>query len=393
MYSARPPFVTLALAAALTACAEQPTAPPDRFAAPTAAIDQNAVKFWDALASVRWNKTATDLAALRPVNIFRLYAYLSLAQLRAGEAASEIKPHPPISAAIGGASAAILASFFPADVTAIEAALDAQAAAPEWPGAKHADFAAGEAIGRAIGARVIAWSAGDGIGLTDPGVPPVGPGKWVSPGTIARGNLGARPFFLSSGDEFRPPPPPAFGSPAFLAALAEVRRISDTRTPEQLQIALFWHQNQSPTSNKPMNELARALIVEHHRNDLEAARILFLANASAFDALIGCFDAKYHYWFIRPPQADPGIVTPFPTPAHPSYPSAHSCISGGMTETLAQAFPRERDRVEAMATEASLSRVYAGIHYGFDVSAGLGIGRAVAAKAAGMDLDGVAQLP
>jgi membrane-associated phospholipid phosphatase len=87
------------------------------------------------------------------------------------------------------------------------------------------------------------------------------------------------------------------------------------------------------------------------------------------------------------------IVTAFPTPAHPSYPLAHSCISGGMTETLAQAFPRERDRVEALAAEASISRVYAGIHYSFDVTAGLGLGRAVAAKAARMDLDQVAQVP
>ncbi len=387
MPRARRSFLAVALAATLAACADQPTSPP----APPAT--QTAVKFWNGLASVQWNQTATDLAAVRQVNIFRLYAYLSLAQLRAAEAAAEINPDPPISAAIGGASAAVLASFFPADVAAIEAGLDAQASAPQWAGAKQADFAAGEAIGRAIGARVIAWSAGDGVGLTDPGLPPAGPGYWVSPGTIVRQLLGARPFFLSSGDEFRPPPPPVFGSPEFLAALAEVRSISDTRTPRQLQIALFWNQNQSPFSNGPMNALARDLIVEHHRNDLDAARILFLANASAFDAIIGCFEAKYHYWFIRPAQADPGIVTTFPTPAHPSYPSAHSCISGGMTETLAQAFPRERDRVEAVAAEASISRVYAGIHYGFDVTAGLGLGRAVAAKAARMDLDQVAQVP
>jgi membrane-associated phospholipid phosphatase len=390
MYRSGLSFVTLALVAA---CADHPTAPTDRLPTPGTSVEPNAVKFWNGLASVQWNQTATDLAALHPVNIQRLYTYLSLAQLRAAEAASKITPHPPISAAIGGASAAVLASFFPGEIAAIEAALDAQEAAPPWPGAVHADFAAGETLGRAIGARVLAWAAGDGVGLTDPGLPPVGPGFWVSPGTIARSNLGARPFFLSSGDEFRPPPPPIFGSREYLDALAEVRQISDTRTPEQLQSALYWNRNQSPTSNGPMNALARDLIVEHHRNDLEAARILFLANASAFDALIGCFDAKYHYWFIRPPQADPGIVTAFPTPAHPSYPSAHSCISGAMTETLALAFPRERDRVEALAIEASLSRLYAGIHYRFDMVAGLALGRAVATKAAGLDLDLVAQFP
>jgi hypothetical protein len=49
-----------------------------------------------------------------------------------------------------------------------------------------------------------------------------------------------RPFFMESGDQFRPGPPPAFGSPEFLAALAEVRQFSDNRTADQQRIAEFW---------------------------------------------------------------------------------------------------------------------------------------------------------
>lgn len=381
--------LSFALAAVLAAgcAADSPTAP--------GTPELSAVKFWNALASVDWNERAADLSGLHTVDVVRMNAYLSLAQLRAAEAAAEAPgPHPPISAAIGGASAVVLSAFFPAEVALIEAALDEQQAADPWPGSKHASFAAGEAIGRAIGAAVVTYSLSDGVGLTDPGPPPVGPGYW-SPngGPIRRGNLGARPFFLDSGDEFRPAPPPAFGSPEFLAALAEVRQISDTRTAEQLASAIYWHVNQSPSANGPMQALARELIVSHHRNDTEAARILFLANASIFDALIGCFDAKYEYWLIRPPQADPGIVTPFPVPGHPSYPSAHSCISGAITETLALEFPVERERVEALALEAALSRVYAGIHYRFDATVGLALGRSVAQKAAAADLSEVAVLP
>ena len=58
-----------------------------------------------------------------------MYAYLGLAQYRAAQAANGINPHRPTSAAIGGASAAVLSAFFPANTAEIEAALDAQEAA------------------------------------------------------------------------------------------------------------------------------------------------------------------------------------------------------------------------------------------------------------------------
>ena len=373
-----------------TACAD-PTVGPDAAAARVARPALSAVKFWDANAAADWTDRATSLAARRTVNVARLFTYLSLAQLRAAEDADAIVPHPPTSSAIGAASAAILNAYFPADIAEIEAALDAQEAEAPWPGAKNQDFAAGEAIGRAAAARVIAYSSGDLVGLTNPGTPPTGPGKWLwTGGPIARGHLGARPFFLASTDELRPPPPPVFGSAAYNAALAEVRNISDTRTPEQLALAQYWAVNQSPASTAAMSNLAVGLIRTHRRSDHEAARILFLMNAAAWDALIGCFDAKYFYWFIRPPQADPAITLPIGLPPHPSYPSAHSCVSGSSTEVLAVEFPSERRMLEQVAEEASLSRLYAGIHYRFDMEAGLALGRAAAAKAVAADLADVA---
>ena len=382
-------IIAAASALGLTACSgnDGPAAvlAPPREPAPAA------VKFWDANAAANWNELATSLAARRPVNVARLYVYLSLAQLRAAEAAEAIKPHSPTSSAIGAASASVLESYFPADVAEIEGALAAQTAAVPWPGAKHQDAALGTPLGRAAAARVLAFSTTDLVGLTDPGTPPTTPGHWLwSGGPIARGNLGARPFFLASPDEFRPAPPPAFGSPEYLAALAEVRQISDTRTPQQLAIAQSWNVGQGPSSNAIVENLAVELIRRHRRSDIESARILFRMNAAIFDALIGCFDAKYTYWFIRPPQADPLITLPIGLPPHPSYPSAHSCVSGAASGVLMAAFPEDRDRLEAVAQEASLSRLYAGIHYRFDMVAGLALGRSTAGKAIAADLDGVA---
>lgn len=393
-------LVLVSVACLATACAIDRPTEVSRAVASDGSATFSAVKFWEVGATVSWNERATALAAVRATDAVRMYTYLSLAQFRAAEAADAAPgPHPPISAAIGGASVAVLSSFFPLDVAQLEAALDAQQAAEPWPGDKHADFAAGEAIGRAVGARVLTFAQGDHYGLTNPllppiGPPPVGPGRWIyNGGPIARGGLGARPFFLTSGNQLRSLPPPAFGSAAFNAALAEVRHIAITRTAEQIAIANYWNVNASPRSSAAMMGIARELIVSHRRKDAEAARIMFLMSAAAFDAGIGCFDAKYAYWFIRPKQAEPGIVTVFPSPPHPSYPSAHSCIVGAQTSVLTAVFPSDRIRLEDVAQEASLSRLYAGIHFRFDMDAGRALGRGVAVLALTANLDHVAPLP
>jgi membrane-associated phospholipid phosphatase len=135
------------------------------------------------------------------------------------------------------------------------------------------------------------------------------------------------------------------------------------------------------------------LIRKYHVSDARAARIMFLAGTAVFDASIACFDAKYAYWFIRPPQADPAITLPIGLPPHPSYPSAHSCVSGSMSGVLMAFFPRDAAALDAMSQEASLSRLYGGIHYRFDMEAGIALGRNVARKALRADLDEVAVLP
>lgn len=346
-----------------------------------------AVKFWEATASTRWNRRAMDLLVLRaPGNgqaaAARVFTYLSLAQYRAVLAAEKGKvqsAHPAVAAAVGGASAAVLSALFPLDVATIEGQLDADLAAPQWPGATHEDPVSGEEIGRAVGADIVTLAANDNYLVVSPGVPPVGQGYWVSSAApIVRALTGVRPFHLESSDQLRPPPPPAFGSAAFLAGLAEVRAISDTRTDEQLAIARL---HNTPFTPGALNQVAVDLIRDHHRTEREAARILAVGNVAVFDAMIACFDAKFAYWFIRPSQADAAITLPIGLPNHPSYPSGHSCLTSAMMMVLADAFPSERERVEAYTMEAGLSRVYGGIHYRFDIEAGQAIGRGAAALA------------
>lgn len=357
----------------------------------------------DAGATTSWTELAISLTERSPVNVARLYAYLGMAQYQAAEAAEdEHRAHKhgrgcfrrqyrarlATSAAIGGASAHILTSFFPANADEIAAALAAQQAAV--PPGKADDFEESAAMGADIAAEVLTYAAGDRVGLADPGTPPIGDGYWKwSGGPIARGNYQARSFFMSSEDQFQPAPPPAFGSAPYLSALAEVRQISDTRTAEQLAIAQFWNVQQSPGRDTPWNRKAVELIRRDRVSDARAARIMFTMNAAVFDALVGCFNAKYHYWFIRPPQADPLITLPIGLPPHPSYPSAHSCVSGAHAGALKAFFPRDASDLDAMALESSLSRLYGGIHYRFDMEAGLALGRAAARNALRSNLNNV----
>jgi len=335
----------------------------------------------------------------------RVYAYLSVAQYDAvvraeddvggNESEPERTPGSGLGSggrsrletdrgAVAGASAAVLTYFDPAEAQLFEDKVQEQAKA--GPGQPHPDFARGEAVGRQVGAEAIARAITDGFDQPWTGTVSVGPGLWFSsakpPQPPVNAQLpGMRPFFLRSADQFRPAPPPAFGSPSYLAALAEVRHISDTRSAEQVTIALFWARGAGTSSISGFwNVIAAGWIEESGLREREATHVFALLDAAMIDAAIGCWDAKLTYWFIRPPQADPAIklIPAIGLPNHPSYPSAHSCFSGAAVEMLSRVFPAKTDSLDTMVEEAGLARIYAGIHYRFDVDVGQQLGRQVA---------------
>ena len=92
------------------------------------------------------------------------------------------------------------------------------------------------------------------------------------------------------------------------------------------------------------------------------------------DAAIVCWDTKYFYFNPRPTQNNPAIKTLTGIPNFPSYISGHSTFSGAAATVLSYIIPENAAKYNAMASEASLSRVYAGIHYTSDCTAGLQVG-------------------
>jgi membrane-associated phospholipid phosphatase len=379
------------LSLVLAACGE-PTAAPSSGAGP---VSPDA-KFWESNAAVYWNQIARDMVVANrtgaPLAI-RGYAVLSLAQYNAAVAAEKGKAgdiHPSVHAAIAAASVGVLAYLYPTQSGAFEVRLDEYLVSAAWSGEDHKDTPVGEAIGRAVAEQVVARAQADRF--LDPwsGRVPVGPGLWFGSAPPVGGAWGqARTYFLVSGDQFRPPPPPAFGSPDFLAALAEVRQISETRTPEQETNAKFW--DMPPGTVTPpgyWNEVAANLAVEYHLGERETAHVLALMNMVGFDAIVASHDGKFTYWVIRPSQADPGIRVAIGLPNFPSYPSNHSTISAGMAMILGTMFPAEKGGLDALAAEAGRSRILGGIHYSFDNSTGLKLGRAIAAWALEHDVEG-----
>jgi hypothetical protein len=357
-------------------------------------------KFWEASATVHWNEIAraqTVTHALSQQLGARIFAYLSLAQYNAAVAAEEAKAqgdHASISAAVAGASAVVLDSFYPDQVPYFDAQVADQESGLQWPGENHNDFAAGEAVGRAVGAAVVASAATDRFTSSVAGVViPVCPGCWFSaPGKVPvfpRLNE-MRPFFLQAANQFRPGPPPAFGSREYLAALAEVRSISDNRRREQDSIAKFWVSAGGYTSvgQSYHNQTASGEITKFHLDEVRAAHVLAVMNMAAMDAYIASHDAKYTYWMIRPSQADPGIVLAIPLPNHPSYPSNHATVTGASMAVLAAFFPSDADSLNGLADQAGISRIYGGIHYRFDMNAGLALGRTIASYALQHDVSG-----
>ena len=68
-------------------------------------------------------------------------------------------------------------------------------------------------------------------------------------------------------------------------------------------------------------------------------------------------------------------------PNFPSYTSGHSTFSAAAATVLSYIFPTNASKFDAMAKEASISRLMGGIHYRMDCEYGLKYGALVGAKA------------
>ena len=297
--------------------------------------------------------------------------------------------YPDEYAVAAGAASTVLAYTFPNDADlfsgwASEAANSRMEAGVAYP----SDVVAGLALGRQVGDLSVAWGRSDGSDAVWSGSVPTEPGKWKGTNPIEPLAGTWKPWALTSGSQFRPGPPPEVNSEQMASDLAEVRDYPRTNLTNL--IANFWEYYGGRGGFEFWNDQASRSIYEYHMetNPPAAARVYATADAAYADALIACWDAKYTYWAPRPAMVDPSITSVFVTPNHPSYPSAHSCISVGQATVLGQLFPRDAGRFSDLAMQAGEARIMAGIHFRSDINAGTKLGQQVGAvvwaRASGM---------
>jgi len=269
-------------------------------------------------------------------------------------------------------------------------------------------------VGVDVAARLVAARANDGSAVVPPPfVAGTQPGDYRPtppnfPAPVFTGWADVAPFVIGSASQFRPAPPPAVTSAVYASALNEVKSLgqntSATRTADQTVVAKFW----APPIWNTWNEIADRAVTAHHTNLETSARLFAILNLTFADSVIAFYEAKYHFTVWRPITAirlgdtignpaitgDPSWTPLAVTAADPSYPGAHSTMSAAGASVLS-AFFGDRGQIDvtsdtlpgtvrsftsfgAIATEAGLSRIYAGQHTPLDDAAGQQLGRQVA---------------
>lgn len=225
-----------------------------------------------------------------------------------------------------------------------------------------------------------------------------------------------RPFVLDSVNQFDPGPPTAFDidqESLFYKGAIEVYKTVKNVDAEQLEIAEFWdcNPNISKTNGHAMSfkqqispgghwiHITAQVIEEKKIETIEAAAVMAQVSIAIADSFISSWDQKYKSNLIRPETyinkyIDPNWRPLLQTPAFPEHTSGHSVSSTAAASILTHLFGQNYKFIDSTevpfglpkrsftsflqaSQEASISRLYGGIHYRPAIELGMKQGRLV----------------
>ena len=262
-----------------------------------------------------------------------------------------------------------------------------------------------------------------------------GQGGWFAPACLTPHWWKVKPLALDSPSQYRPGPPPAIGSPELAAQVKEVVDMQANLTDEQRALVEFMRDG--PRSVQQAGHwmiFARNVSIRDSHTLDEDVKMYFLNQVAAMDAFIASWDSKMYYDYVRPYQLvhnyyqdqiikawhgpDSGWIEmkgqgwrpyspeTFLCPPFPAYTSGHSTVSGACSKVLefytgndyfgekvklvpGKLTENEEDWGDTIVLEmptftetadvAGISRVLGGYHIQADNTAGLQLGRDVAA--------------
>ncbi len=286
----------------------------------------------------------------------------------------------------------------------------------------------GLTFGKGIADKVIAARANDGSTLKVAYTFGTNPGDWQPTAVVTNpdGTTSAAPavlpqwgnvktFGIPQSDIInnRPAPPPALTSAQYATELNQVKDLgaanSTTRTADQTEIAKFWSDG-GGTFTPPghWNQIAQDVARDKFNSLIDNARLFATLDVAEADAAICCWDTKYADSRWRPitaiqnadkdgnasTTADSTWTPLLTTPMFPTYTSGHSTFSGAAAAVLTSFYgdnyafsttspgladvTRSFTSFTQAADEAGMSRIYGGIHFMSDNTAGLAAGKMLA---------------
>lgn len=309
---------------------------------------------------------------------------------------SDLPSYPSEDAVVAGAAVEMLKLLFPGDQDYIQLKAEEHKKSRLIAGANvRSDIEAGEALGKAVAQKFVTRARGDRAGAAagnqsiwsqlETDILAKGETPWKSLEIPKRPPMlplfgKVKPFLFDSLTviALRPPPPPPVTSIKMRAETEEVKRYITNPKRENIAIVHFWADG-AGTYTPPghWNAIAADDFITKNMSEVRWARNMALLNMALMDAAIVCWDTKYFYYNPRPTQLDPSIKTLTGIPNFPSYISGHSTFSGAAATILSHIIPERATAYDAMASDASFSRLAGGIHYRSDCEMGLVVGKNV----------------